>query len=455
MGFPLLVSTALLLWPALLNGYPLVFSDTGTYLSQAVNHHLGWDRPVFYSFFLLALHQRLTTWPAIVAQASVAAYMLGLARRFSPWPRSGRRSNWWLVSLTAGLALASPLPWFASELMPDLFTSLLVLALALLVMIPERLNRAERAWLVAVASFGTAAHLSSPPLALALLVVLVPLRRRLGAATALGRAGLVRLAAAPLFAVLAMTAVNAVARGVVSLSPYGNVFLLARIIYDGPGMDALRRDCPTTHWRLCDHLAAFPGTADDFLWRSDSPLALAGGAPRISAEADAIITAAILGEPGRTMHSVAANAVRQLLMFTTGDGIRPWPATVTPWIEKDFPAFERASYAASRQTEGLALVPDWLLAVHIVAAISAVLVCITLLPGTLRRHEPLAGLVAAVLLALLVNALVTGGLSGPHARYQSRMMWLPGLVALLAAPGLRMPGLGYARKAAPAPAPAQ
>ncbi len=43
------LAAALLLWPALLNGYPLAFADTGTYLSQAIDRYLGWDRPVFYS----------------------------------------------------------------------------------------------------------------------------------------------------------------------------------------------------------------------------------------------------------------------------------------------------------------------------------------------------------------------------------------------------------------------
>jgi hypothetical protein len=36
------------------------------------------------------------------------------------------------------------------------------------------------------------------------------------------------------------------------------------------------------------------------------------------------------------------------------------------------------------------------------------------------------------LLALLGNAAITGGLSGPHDRYQSRIMWLAPLTALLA-----------------------
>jgi len=51
----LLLSMPLLLWPALYNGFPLVFSDSGTYISQLIERHLGWDRPPFYSLFLLLL----------------------------------------------------------------------------------------------------------------------------------------------------------------------------------------------------------------------------------------------------------------------------------------------------------------------------------------------------------------------------------------------------------------
>ena len=65
------LAATLLLWPALWNGYPLVFSDTGTYLAQAIEHYAGWDRPIFYSLFLLPLHMTLTTWPAIAVQAPV------------------------------------------------------------------------------------------------------------------------------------------------------------------------------------------------------------------------------------------------------------------------------------------------------------------------------------------------------------------------------------------------
>src|ERR1700744_6007366 len=74
---------------------------------------------------------------------------------------------------------------------------------------------------------------------------------------------------------------------------------------------------------------------------------------------------------------------------------------------------------------GPAVVAD----LHTVAALAGIGACCALLLSAPRAHPVAAGLAAAVLLALLVNAAITGGLSGPHDRYQSRIMWLPPLVA--------------------------
>jgi hypothetical protein len=117
-------------------------------------------------------------------------------------------------------------------------------------------------------------------LAVGLLAVLLPLRGWLGAAAPLGCRGVSMVVAAPLLAMTAIVAVNAVGFGRVALWPFGNVFLLARIVYDGPGMDVLRRDCPQAGWRLCAFVDQFPDNADDFLWRPDGPVARAGGACR-------------------------------------------------------------------------------------------------------------------------------------------------------------------------------
>ncbi|MDE2580344.1 MAG: hypothetical protein KGL52_01785 [Rhodospirillales bacterium] len=422
------MASLVLVWPALWNGYPLVFSDTGTYLSQAIQHYLGWDRPPFYSLFLYPLHLCITTWPAILAQALITVALLRrLASLLLPGLRAAR-----LAALAGVLAVGSPLPFVVAQLMPDLFTGLLVLALLMLVVVPERLARWEQGVLTAFVAFAMAAHLSNLPIGAGVLAVLVAGRRRLGATLPLGQAGRLRLAAAPALAVAALMAANLAGHGRASIAPYGNVFVLARVIYDGPGMDVLRQDCPRPGWALCGALGRFPPTADGFLWRADGPVVRDGGAKRVSREADAIIHAAIAAEPRRELRAALANGLRQLVRFRTGDGLHPWPATVTPWIRRDFPHFEQRAYAASRQARGLPVVPPGLGTLHAVVALAALAGCLLLLPRALRRRDLAGGLIVAVLLTLLLNAFVTGPLSGPHDRYQSRVMWLPVLAALLA-----------------------
>jgi hypothetical protein len=418
-----------LLWPALYNGYPLVFSDTGTYLSQAIQHYLGWDRPVFYSLFLLPLHLTLTTWPVVVAQALLTAHLLHLTRRvLLPLV-----SDWWLVPFSVVLALATALPWFVAEIMPDLFTGLLVLTFGLLACAPHALSGRERIWLTLLAAFMIAAHLSHLPLVLALLPVALAVRYRLGLLTP---KNMVPLLLPPILAGLALVGVNLAGHHRASLSPYGNLFLLNRVIYDGPGLRALRQDCPDHTWRLCPYLASFPSDPDMFLWRSDGPVALAGGAKLVSAEAGAIIAAAVTAEPGTELRAMLENTRQQLGMFATGDGLTAWPQTVTPWIRRDFPPAEAARYDAARQTTGQALVPNWLGLLHWWIALAGVAACFALLPWAWAQRHVSAGFLALALLTLPANAFITGALSGPHDRYQSRVMWLPPLVAALALPAM-------------------
>jgi hypothetical protein len=423
------------------NGYPLVFSDTGTYLTQAIEHHLGWDRPPFYSLAILPLHLTLSTWPVVIAQALLTAHMLHLLRR-ALLPTA---SVWWLVPICGVLAVASAAPWFVSQLMPDLFTPLLAIALGLLVLTPQRLGQYERAWLVLLSAFMIAAHQSNLPLSLALLTMLVALRRCFGVT---GRViGVARLAAPPALACAALLAVNLAGHGRLSLSPYGNVFLLARVIEDGPGRAVLRQDCPHAGWRLCAFADAMPDNADDFLWRADSPLARAGGAIAVSPEADAIIAAAWRAAPAAMARATLRNFARQLAGFASGDGLEAWPNTVAPAMQRDFPPAEQAAFARSLQTTGSLRVPAPLPALHVAAALLGVALCGAVLVLGWRR-DVAAGFAAAALLTVLVNAGVTGCLSGPHDRYQSRVMWLPLAVALPALSAV----LARRRAAAPAAA---
>jgi hypothetical protein len=450
-------AAAFLLWPALWNGYPIVFADTGTYLSQAIHHYAGWDRPIFYSLFMLPLHATVTLWPVVVAQALLAARVLSIVCRVLAPGLSGLA----FVSGIAVLSVCTWLPWIVSELMPDVFTPILVLIVCLLAGVPERLSRWERPLLVAQAAFMIASQQSSLPLAIVLGAVLglagsVGLDANLPVGQRALAAPLVSLPASPLaplpisaprrwmliilppaLALFALCAVNLAAHGRFAIAPFGNIFVLARVIYDGPGMAVLRRDCPATHWRLCPLLDSFPPTSDDFLWMPEGPLTRAGGPKAVSQDARAIIEAALIADPMGEASAALTNTLDQLTLFGSGDGLNPWPTQVSHWIEHDFPQREHAAYASARQQTGVLSVPATLAQIHTISALAGVISCVVLLPIALLRRMPCAGFLLAVLLALPISAAITGGLSAPHARYQSRIMWLPAFMAVVSLASFR------------------
>jgi hypothetical protein len=431
-----LLSGACLVWPALWNGYPIVFADTGTYLSQAMHRYLGWDRPVFYSLFIWPLHLGLTTWPVVLVQSGLTVLVLDQTRRAFGLPIA------WLLGLTIFLAVATWLPWTVSELMPDLFTPLLILLLGRLVFPGSRLRWRDRTAITLLAAFMIATQQSSVPLALGVLAVVAPLRRFTGAAR-VGpgvQRGSWSVVLAPLLApglaIVALVLVNALGFGRISVSPYGNVFVLARVIYDGPGMTVLRRDCPDRCWRLCRYLDRFPATADEFLWDNASPIMLAGGHKAISADADAIIREAAMAQPGGLLVASWHNTIEQLSRFASGDGLRSWNDQVGPWIDRDFPTVERAAFHAARQQSGDLAVPWPLATMHRVTALAGIAAALLLLPLAWRRRHVAAWFLAVALLALPLSAAITGGLSAPHDRYQSRIVWLPAAMAFLTVPAL-------------------
>ena len=319
------------------------------------------------------------------------------------------------------------------QLSPDVFTGVLVLVLALLIFVPDRLSARERVWLVAFAAFMIAAHLSHVLLALLLLAVLPPFRP--GCSTVMRSITPLALAA------IALMSVNLLAFDRASLAPFGNMFLLTRVIYDGPGMDALRHDCPASGWRLCAFIDRMPAIEDDFLWRHDGPVVQAGGAKLLSGEANAIIGAALRAEPSSELLAFGRKSMRQLADFATGDGLQPWPGTVTPVIER---------FSTLRNVD-----------VHNIASDRRRTHCARLDAETAhcdsagRRRGMLCN--AADIAPSSIQRLRCGGPAGTagqrghhrrslrtHDRYQSRIMWLPPLIAVVCLASLRRPVLAPA-----------
>ncbi|MGI9127770.1 MAG: hypothetical protein ACR2IG_06145 [Roseomonas sp.] len=423
-----LAGALLLIWPAFFNGYPLLFSDSGGFLHQTLGPLMLWDKPYFYGPFLHVFHWRVSLWGPVVAQGLILSHLLWLTQRVM----RGHAAPIWHIGLCAFAALATSAPFSVALLMPDIFAPIVVLGLFLLGFGAAALTRFERGYLVALVALGIAAHLAHLPLALGLCGVTLLLR--------LWRTPL-RLFAMVLPVVLAVAALfvtNAIGHGRFALSPYGASFMLARLQEDGPATAVLKARCPDAGWYLCAFTDRLPMPANDFLWAPESPMNrdAAGekrflGGMMLAPEAGQIVAETLRADPLGVLHAMAGNMMAQLISFGIGDTLDEahFAIAIRPRIEQGFSARELAALDQGLQAQGLlkdALIP--LNPFHLLV----VLLALPMLAWAAWRGQGLVLAFALFLLAAVVgNALICGGLSGPHPRYGARVMWLLPVAALL------------------------
>jgi hypothetical protein len=429
-----LAGGALLAWPALLNGYPLVFSDTGGFLHQTLGPLMLWDKPWIYGPLLHALHWRVSLWLPLAAQALLASHLLWLVQRaLTGQARPGAH-----LLLCLGLAAFTTAPFTVALLMPDLLAPATVLALFLLGPGRAALGRAEAWSLGLLASLAIAAHLAHLPLAAAMVAVAFLAGRARGRALA----DAARSAAPLLAAVLLLLATNWAGHGRAALSPHGATFLLARLQADGPAAAVIRDRCPAAGWYLCAFADRLPMDANDFLWAPDSPVNRdAAGRPRflggalLSAEAGEIVAATLAEAPLAVAAALLRNTLRQLVTAGIGDTLGPehLATALRPRIAEGFPARELAAYDAALQPRGL--LRDRLAPLAPLHAAALLLALPALAAAGLSAWRAGDGMrlafLAAVLVGLAANAAATGGLSGVFPRYQARIAWLMPAAALL------------------------
>ncbi len=431
-----LAGAALLVCPAFLNGYPIVFSDTGAFLAQTLVPLMIWDKPYVYGPFLHLFHLRLSLWGPLVAQGLILSHLLWVTQR----ALRGTASPIGHLAVTAGLAALTSAPWTAAFLMPDLFAPVTVLCLFLLGLARERLGRGEAWYLGVLATLAIASHLAHLIIAAAVIAVVFALTWR--------RVRPTLRAAEPLGVALALLlASNAIGHGRIAVSPYGATFLLARLQQDGPATRTLHALCPDTGWRLCGFLDRLPMDSDEFLWSpDDSPLyrepdgtPLEGGIPggaQMAPEAQAILRATVLREPLGVAGAMLRNTLRQLVSVRVGDTLHNRFITVIPGreIAANFPPRELEAYLAGAQKRGAleALAAPFLLPHLPVLLLAALLAPVALWRAARAGDRLRLGLLACVLAGLLGNAFATGALSGPHDRYQARIVWLLPLAVGLA-----------------------
>lgn len=415
-------TAALLLWPALWNGHPLIFSDSMDFLMMAQEPlQPGAIRPRGYPFAIMPFVTLSgTAWAVVVAQAALTAW-LALRVVTLLWPGVGTGALLAIVLLLA----ASSAPWAASYVMADSLTAPLVLALLLLLL--PRASRAERAAAALIVLVAAASHTTHLAMLLA----------------ASGMLLLWRIAdrAAPcgwLRALLpgALAAAGFVASSLGTLAADGRFeyaraapqFLAARLAGDGLLQRHLEGICPAPGVTLCTDLPTLPRTADEFLWDPASPLWQRGDFFALEEELRGLNRAVLAAHWPEWLARSAARALAQAFTLRAGDGLdRGLVVEFQPAYARIMGERDGRALAASRQVrEELGAHPLAALAGALNAGAMAGCAALLMLFGLAWRRERPALLLALLLLfaAAAANAAAVGLGGSVHARYQARLAWL-------------------------------
>lgn len=412
-------TAAVLLWAALYNGYPLTFWDTRAYVEHARTLLPRPDRLIGYSLLIRAASFSLTLWPVAVLQGLLVAWLLWRVTHVLV----GCVSSTAYFGLVAVLAGATALPWFTGQIMADVFTPLLLLALFVLLEAHD-LGRRERALLLGLLALCVSVHLTHLPIAVGLLLLALADAR--GAERPLAR---LRSPALALFAgLLAIAAFNFARSGRPTLAAGSDAFVLAHLVESGIASKELNARCDERDYMLCQHRARLPMSTDRFLWVDALGIKPWEQRELISREARRLLHDSLLDFPGLHLQVAASYTLQLLARFATGEGL---DADARPLIEEQLRAYvptDVAAFRAAKQQRD-ALPVATLRRVHtpfgwLALALSCALVGAAALSRSARLwREPSVRFAAFTLSAYVLNALLSANLAGLYDRYESRLVW--------------------------------
>ena len=412
---------------ALWNGFPLAYPDSGNYLNNARDLIAGrepwfFDRPLTYGIFLIPFITRYTIWLLPVAQGFIVAFAVELTLSTAGVAISARD----FLVLFAGLSVFSSLPWFSGQIMPDVFTGVLVLLSYVLVWGGRRLGPVQRGLAGSLLTLSIASHLSHFPLYLALLTFGLIWRALSGKSPNRWRslAPAIFCAGTPLALAAALViAPNYIWFRELRFSRSSSLFTLARLVGEGLPQRYLARACLTRDYILCANLPELRSSVDWFLWSPDGPRrqhlpGLKQRDSRFLDEAPEIVWGTIRQEWRAVIRTSFVNSARQLVTF----GIHPAEHRFSRATERATPAV--AWYRASAQVQNALPIGAARLVVHAttISSALALVASFVLLRG--RVESGLWVLVGTIVFGLVMHAFIIGSLALVHDRYQSRIVWL-------------------------------
>jgi len=478
-----------LLWPAFVNGQPFIFSDTTNYVRgmDAAAYRLtgirsGWTdefvtryaylgadlvprrprastgvlpvtlagRSIYYGALLYLSQAVYGFWLAALVQAVLTAFAVLFTWERLVRPRGPVRHYGGAFLVVVFLAALTPVAYFVSFAMPDIFAPLGLLAFAHLASFASRDDRARRLFWFSLLSFALLAHSANILLACLLFLLLLvasQLRRvpfRPAALSIIMLAIMVGIGGEALF--------SWAVRDLTGAAPIRPPFLMARIIDDGPGYRFLRGTCPANGFSVCRYLPILPLNSDAFLWEKERGKGVFQASSPVeqralAKEEPAFVIATARARPLDLARSAVRSTIAQMSLMGLPEFNNRQRALSS--LHEKLPAAEAKRQAGTAAVRGVMVTQPIAEITPALAGISLGLLLLTFACPTMRLGESMGctGFAIIILAGIFLNDVITGTMSTPHDRYQSRIIWLLPLLASCALPHVLDAGRRWRRRA--------
>ena len=296
---------------AFFNGYPIVYSDTSTYLASGFEIETPVDRPITYGLFLGAASLNgLSLWLVIFFQALILSYLIFQLFKLI----FGEKKYLTFGIITIGfLSVLTGVSWSAGQLLPDIFTSIAVLCMILILF--GSLSKKESILMYSLFFLSIAMHMSHLILFSLMLAIIFVLRNYIlpGHVYPWRNKQIVIMFVLTWATIISMGA---------AMSKSRHIFFMGSMVDKGIIKEYLDEKCGSTNYKLCTYKDSMPTTFNDFVWNENSPLPKMGGWKLVKTEFNDIITG-VLTQPryiGMMIKQSIIFTFRQLIHFGIGDG---------------------------------------------------------------------------------------------------------------------------------------
>jgi len=413
-------SAFILCFIAFYNSYPLIFNnDTGAYIGAGFSGKVAFDRPILYGLFIFFLSFQQSLWLIVIVQSLIVSLVLYYYFRYFT-----SKLNFipYFIGFVVLISFFMAASFEVSWLIPDVFTSVSILSLGLLIFVNE-LKIRDIIIISSLTILSIGVHNSHFYICLCVLFLILTgfvfkQIRKVYTISAIRIKRIVFAILLVIFSNLTLSTVHYIYGGGFKGSRGGVVFLMSNLVEMGIVDTYLADNCAQKNYKICAYRDSIP---NNFLWAENSPINKTGGWIGNEDEYSAIVKD-ILTTPDYLKTFIYQSGIYTLKQFFNYDMVDIAKPTemvndAVAYYNNEYISYTRARQSTNRISFGFVN-----FAQNLIVGFCLFLYFLVLIFK--RMTIKYRFFILFILLGLIINAWICSTFSCVSSRYQTRVIWL-------------------------------